>query len=100
MAKHANSFDFILNTVSASHDLNPFISLLKLDGTMVLVGAPDHPLPVARFRPASGGAAARRLGIGGIAETQEMLDFCGEHGIVSDIEMIRIERSTRPTSGC
>lgn len=92
MAEHTNSFDFILNTVAAPHDLNPFISLLKRDGTMTLVGAPehDHPAPqvfnlIFKRRSIAGSL------IGGIAETQEMLDFCGKHGITSDIELIAID---------
>jgi uncharacterized zinc-type alcohol dehydrogenase-like protein len=91
MQKHANSFHFILNTVSALHDLNPYLETLKLDGTMTLVGVPDAPSPITTsnllFR-------RRRLAgsiIGGIRETQEMLDFCAEHGITSDIEMIKIQ---------
>jgi uncharacterized zinc-type alcohol dehydrogenase-like protein len=92
MAAHLNSFDFILNTVAAQHDLDPFIALLKRDCTMTLVGAPEHPHPAPNvfgliFK-------RRRLGgslIGGIRETQEMLDFCAEHGIVSDIEMIAMQ---------
>ncbi|CAN5446548.1 NAD(P)-dependent alcohol dehydrogenase [soil metagenome] len=89
MAAHANSFDFILNTVAVAHPLDPFLGLLKLDGTMTLVGAPATPHP----SPAVFGLIfkRRRLAgslIGGIAETQEMLDFCAEHGIVSDIEPI------------
>ncbi len=92
MAAHANSFDFILNTVAAQHDLDPFIALLKRDCTLTLVGAPEHPHPA----PSVFGLIfkRRRLGgslIGGIRETQEMLDFCAEHGIVSDIEMIAIQ---------
>ena len=93
MKAHANSFDLILNTVAASHSLDAFTSLLKRDGTMVLVGVPEHPHPspsVANLifkRRAIAGSL-----IGGIAETQEMLDFCAEHGIVSDIEMIRIDQ--------
>jgi uncharacterized zinc-type alcohol dehydrogenase-like protein len=92
MAAHQNSFDFILNTVAAPHDLDPFMVLLKRDGTMTLVGAPasPHPSPqVFNFI-----MKRRRLAgslIGGIRETQEMLDFCGEHDIVSDIEMIPIQ---------
>jgi uncharacterized zinc-type alcohol dehydrogenase-like protein len=93
MAAHANSFDFILNTVAAQHDLNPFINLLKRDGTLTLVGAPehDHPSPqvfnlIFKRRRLAGSL------IGGIAETQEMLDFCGEHGITSDIEMISMQK--------
>jgi uncharacterized zinc-type alcohol dehydrogenase-like protein len=92
MKKHADSFDFILDTVSAQHDINAYLSLLKRDGTLTLVGAPSEPLPVASFnlifkrRQFSGSL------IGGIAETQEMLDFCGEHGIVCDIEKISIDQ--------
>ena len=91
MQKHANSFHFILNTVSALHDLNPYLETLKLDGTMTLVGVPDEPSPIKTpnllFR-------RRRLAgsiIGGIRETQEMLDFCADHGITSDIELIKIQ---------
>ncbi|MCX4165020.1 MULTISPECIES: NAD(P)-dependent alcohol dehydrogenase [Paraburkholderia] len=93
MEAHLNSFDFILNTVAAQHDLNPFINLLKRDGTMTLVGAPehDHPSPqvfglIFKRRRLAGSL------IGGIAETQEMLDFCGEHGITSDIEVIPMQQ--------
>jgi uncharacterized zinc-type alcohol dehydrogenase-like protein len=92
MAAHLNSFDFILNTVAAPHNLDAFLSLLKRDATMTLVGAPASPHP----SPSVFGLIfkRRRLAgslIGGIAETQEMLDFCAEHGIVSDIEMIEIQ---------
>lgn len=93
MAKHANSFDFILNTVAASHNLDAFTGLLKRDGTMCLVGAPEHPHPspsvmnlIFRRRSIAGSL------IGGIPETQEMLDFCAQHGIVSDIELIPIQK--------
>jgi alcohol dehydrogenase (NADP+) len=92
MAAHAKSFDFILNTVAAPHDLDAFLVLLKRDGTMTLVGAPatPHPSPnvfnlIMKRRSIAGSM------IGGIPETQEMLDFCAEHGIVSDIEMIRAD---------
>ncbi len=92
MAAHANSFDFILNTVAASHDLDQFTALLKRDGTMTLVGVPEHPHPspsianlVFRRRTIAGSL------IGGIRETQEMLDFCRDHGLVSDVEMIDIQ---------
>ena len=92
MAAHAGSFDFILNTVAAPHDLDAFMVLLKLDGTMTLVGAPasPHPSPgvfnlIMKRRRLAGSL------IGGIRETQEMLDFCAQHGIVSDIEMIRMD---------
>jgi uncharacterized zinc-type alcohol dehydrogenase-like protein len=93
MARYANQLDFILNTVAAAHDLNAYTSLLKLDGTMTLVGAPEHPHPspdvlslIFRRRAIAGSL------IGGIAETQEMLDFCAKHKLVADIEMIRIEQ--------
>jgi uncharacterized zinc-type alcohol dehydrogenase-like protein len=93
MAKHANSFDFILNTVAASHDLDPFMSLLKRDGTLTVVGVPEHPHPSPSI--ANLIFKRRRLAgslIGGIAETQEMLDFCSKHGITSDIEVIRMDQ--------
>jgi len=92
MRAHTNSFDFILNTVAAPHPLDPFLNLLKRDGTMTLVGAPSSPHPSPQVFNLI--MKRRRLAgslIGGIAETQEMLVFCGEHGIVSDIEMIRIQ---------
>lgn len=93
MQAHANSFDFILNTVAASHDLDQFLALLKRDGNMTLVGVPEHPHP----SPNVGALIFRRRSIagsliGGIAETQEMLDFCAEHGVVADIEMIRADQ--------
>jgi uncharacterized zinc-type alcohol dehydrogenase-like protein len=93
MARHADSFHLIVNTVAAPHDLNPFISLLKRDATLVLVGAPehDHPSPqvfnlIFKRRRLAGSL------IGGIAETQEMLDFCGKHGITADIEMMPMQK--------
>ncbi|HYF15164.1 MAG TPA: NAD(P)-dependent alcohol dehydrogenase [Phycisphaerales bacterium] len=92
MAGHTGSFDFILDTVSAEHDLNAYLALLKLDATLCLVGAPPDPLPVAAmslFMPRRQLAGSL---IGGIAETQEMLDFCGRHGIVCDIETIRMDQ--------
>ena len=92
MKKHSGSFDFILDAVSADHDINAYISLLKVDGTLTLVGAPEAPLPVAVFNLLLGRRSFAGSGIGGIAETQEMLDFCAEHNIVSDIEMIGIEQ--------
>ncbi|GMV29963.1 MAG: NADP-dependent alcohol dehydrogenase C [Rhodanobacteraceae bacterium] len=89
MKAHGGSFDFILDTVAASHDLDTFTRLLKRDGTLCLVGVPEHPHPTPNIAPLIFGrrAIAGSL-IGGIAETQEMLDFCAGHGIVSDIEMI------------
>ena len=92
MAQHAASFDFMLDTVGSSHDLDPFIALLKRDGTLCLVGAPEHPHPSpAVFPLLLGRKAIAGSAIGGIAETQEMLDFCAGHGIVADIEMIRAD---------
>lgn len=93
MDAHANSFDIILNTVAASHDLDAFTGLLKRDGTMVLVGVPEHPHP----SPSVGNLIFKRRAIagsliGGVAETQEMLDFCARHGVVADIEMIPIQQ--------
>ena len=92
MAEHRGSFDFILNTVAASHDLNAFLALLKRDGTMALVGVPEHPHPALEV----GNLVMRRRAlagslIGGIRETQEMLDFCRDHDIISDIEIIDIQ---------
>jgi uncharacterized zinc-type alcohol dehydrogenase-like protein len=92
MQKHAASFDFILDTVSAEHDLNAYIALLKRDGTMTLVGAPPTPTPVLGFGLLFKRRQLAGSLIGGIRETQEMLDFCAEHGITSDIELIRIEQ--------
>jgi alcohol dehydrogenase (NADP+) len=92
MKGHVSSFDFILNTVSASHDLNPFLELLKRDGTLTLVGAPEHPHPSPTvFNMILGRKSLAGSLIGGIPETQEMLDFCAERGIVSDIEMIAMQ---------
>jgi len=93
MQRHAGTFDFILNTVAASHDLDAFTRLLKRDGTMCLVGVPEHPHPSPNISQLIFGrrSIAGSL-IGGIAETQEMLDFCADHGIVSDIEMIPIQQ--------
>jgi uncharacterized zinc-type alcohol dehydrogenase-like protein len=92
MEKHVNSFDFILDTVSAEHDINAYLNLLKRDGTLVLVGAPEKPLQVASFNLIMGRRSLAGSGIGGIPETQEMLDFCGKHGITSDIEIIPIQK--------
>ena len=89
MAKHTGSFDFILNTVAASHSLDAYVKLLKREGTLCLVGAPDHAHPSPDvFNLIFGRRSIAGSLIGGIAETQEMLDFCAEKGIVSDIEMI------------
>ena len=93
MGAHRGTFDFILNTVAAPHDLDPFLALLKRDGTMTLVGAPAEPHPsptvfnlIFKRRRLAGSL------IGGIAETQEMLDFCAEHSLTADVEMIRMDQ--------
>ncbi|BCU79122.1 NAD(P)-dependent alcohol dehydrogenase [Luteolibacter sp. LG18] len=91
MAKHQGSFNFILDAVSAPHDINAYLGLLKLDGTLTLVGAPEQPLPVSAFNLLLPRRNFAGSAIGGIAETQEMLDFCGQHGIVSDIELIPMQ---------
>jgi uncharacterized zinc-type alcohol dehydrogenase-like protein len=88
----AGRFDFILDTVSAPHNYNAYLNLLKVDGTMILVGAPEAPTPLAAFSLIF---RRRKLGgslIGGIRETQEMLDFCAKHGVASDIELIPIQK--------
>jgi uncharacterized zinc-type alcohol dehydrogenase-like protein len=93
MAAQANSLDYILNTVAAPHDLDAFTALLKRDGAMTLVGAPAEPHPSPNvFNLIFKRRAINGSLIGGIAETQEMLDFCAEHGIVSDIEIIPIQQ--------
>jgi alcohol dehydrogenase (NADP+) len=92
MQTHAGTFDFILDTVSAKHDLNAYINLLKRDGNLVLVGAPNEPLPVAAFPMIMRRRSFSGSLIGGLPETQEMLDFCAQHNITSDIEMIRMDQ--------
>jgi uncharacterized zinc-type alcohol dehydrogenase-like protein len=92
MAKHTASFDFIIDTVSATHDVTPFIMLLKREGTLVQVGAPEHPLPIAVFPLLMNRRSFSGSMIGGIAETQEMLDFCAEKGISADVEIIPIQQ--------
>jgi uncharacterized zinc-type alcohol dehydrogenase-like protein len=92
MEAHARSFDFILDTASAQHDLDAYLALLKRDGTLTLVGIPPQPVPVSAFKLLVPRRQLTGSLIGGIAETQEMLDFCAEHGITSDIEMIRIDQ--------
>jgi uncharacterized zinc-type alcohol dehydrogenase-like protein len=88
MAKYASSLDFILDTVSAPHDVNALLALLKIDGTLCTVGIPDKPIQVAAFSLCIGRRSLAGSAIGGIKETQEMLDYSAEHGIVSDIELI------------
>lgn len=90
-AKNQRKFDFILDTVSAEHDINAYMSCLKLDATLALVGVPTQPLPVHPFTVIMPRRSFAGSGIGGIAETQEMLDYCGQHNIVCDIEKINIQ---------
>src|SRR6478672_6730370 len=92
MQKHAGSFDFILDTVAAKHDINAYLNLLRLDGNITLVGAPEKPLDVAAVSLIMGRRSLSGSMIGGIAETQEMLDFCGEHNITADVEVIPIQK--------
>jgi uncharacterized zinc-type alcohol dehydrogenase-like protein len=92
LEKHANSFDFILDTVSADHDVNQYLNLLKRDGSMVQVRAPEKPLSVAAFSLLPKRRQLAGSTIGGLPETQEMLDFCAGHNIVSDIEIILIQK--------
>ena len=92
MAKHAFSFDYILDTVSAEHDVNAYLHLLKMNGHMTLVGAPETPLPVSSFALIFGRHSLSGSLIGGIRETQEMLDFCGKHNITADVEVIPIQK--------
>jgi uncharacterized zinc-type alcohol dehydrogenase-like protein len=92
MAKHALSFDMILDTVSADHDLNAYLALLKRDATLVMVGAPGKPQALSVFSLLIPRRSLAGSLIGGLPETQEMLDFCGKHGVVSDIELIPIQK--------
>ena len=92
MRKHADSFDFILDTVSADHDINAYLDLLRRDGNLTLVGAPAQPLAVTPFGLIMKRRSLSGSLIGGIAETQEMLDFCGAHGIAADVEVIPIQQ--------
>ena len=92
MQKHAATFDFILDTIAAEHDLNSYLQLIKRNGTMTLVGAPPKPSELASFSLIFGRRQLGGSAIGGIRETQEMLDFCGEKGITADIERINIQQ--------
>ena len=91
MQQHSGSFDFILDTVSAEHDVNAYLNLLRVDGALTLVGAPPRPLAVSAFSLIMGRRTLAGSNIGGIAETQEMLDFCGKHGITADVEIIPVQ---------
>jgi uncharacterized zinc-type alcohol dehydrogenase-like protein len=92
MAKHAGSFNFILDCVSADHDINALLGMLARDGNLTLVGAPEKPMPVSSFNLIFGRRSLSGSPIGGIAETQEMLDFCGAHNITADVEVIPIQK--------
>ncbi|OIP71424.1 MAG: hydroxyacid dehydrogenase [Oscillatoriales cyanobacterium CG2_30_40_61] len=92
MQKHAGSFDFILDTVSATHDINAYLNLLTRDGNITLVGAPEKPFDISAFSLIMGRRSLSGSNIGGIAETQEMLDFCGQHNITADVEVIPIQK--------
>lgn len=92
MKAHAGTFNFILDTIAADHDINAYINMLGRDGNITLVGAPETPLQVSAFALLFGRKSLSGSLIGGIAETQEMLDFCGEHNIISDVEVIPIQQ--------
>jgi uncharacterized zinc-type alcohol dehydrogenase-like protein len=92
MRKHERSFDFILDAVSADHDINAYLELLRRDGVVTLVGAPEKPLAVKSFNLLTGRRSLSGSPIGGIPETQEMLNFCGEHNITADVEVIPIQK--------
>ena len=92
MKKHNGSFDFMLDAVSAGHDINAYLNLLARDGNITLVGAPAKPLPVSAFGLIIGRRSLSGSNIGGIAETQEMLDFCGKHNVTADVEVIPIQK--------
>jgi alcohol dehydrogenase (NADP+) len=92
MQQHAGSFDFILDTIAAEHDINAYLNLLGRDGNLTLVGAPEKPLAVSAFALLFGRRSLSGSLIGGIKETQEMLDFCGEHNITADVEVIPIQK--------
>jgi uncharacterized zinc-type alcohol dehydrogenase-like protein len=92
MNKHAGSFDFILDAVSANHDINAYLGLLGRDGNLTLVGAPEKPMQIAAFNLIMGRRSLSGSPIGGLAETQEMLDFCGKNNITADVEVIAIQQ--------
>src|ERR1700723_2299291 len=92
MARHAFRFYFILDAVSAEHDINAYLNLLRRDGHLCLVGAPEKPLSVGAFNLIFGRRSLSGSPIGGIAETQQMLDFCGANNITSDVEVIPIQK--------
>ena len=91
MKKLGKRFDFIIDTVSAQHDMNVYLRLLRTDGVMICVGVPSEPAPIAPFSVIVGRKSFAGSSIGGLPETQEMLDYCAQHNIVSDIEIINIK---------
>ena len=92
MKKYTRSLNLILDTVSAKHNVNTYLNLLKPDGSVVLVGIPPEPLEIGAFNVVSGRHSFSGSNIGGIAETQEMLDFCAKHGITAEIELINFQQ--------
>jgi len=92
MRKHAGSFHFILDTVSAAHDVNAYLAQLRRGGNLTLVGAPDQPHAISAFALIFGNKSVSGSLIGGLRDTQEMLDFCGQHGITSDVEVIPVQK--------
>jgi uncharacterized zinc-type alcohol dehydrogenase-like protein len=92
MRAHAGTFDFILDTASAPHDLDPYLTLLKQDGTITLVGLPEKPPTVNVFSLITRRASVAGSMIGGMPETQEMLDYCGHHHIAAEVEVIPIQK--------
>jgi len=92
MNKHTGSFDFILDAVAAAHDVNAYLNLLTVDGNLTLVGAPEKPHAISAFSLILGRRSLSGSPIGGIAETQEMLNFCGKHNLTADVEVIPIQK--------
>jgi alcohol dehydrogenase (NADP+) len=92
MQQHAGTFDFILDTIAAGHDINAYITMLGRDGNITIVGAPAKPLEVSAFALLFGRRSLSGSLIGGLRETKEMLDFCGEHTITADVEVIPIQK--------
>ena len=92
MSQHAGSFDFILDAVAALHDVNALLNLLKVDGNLTLVGAPEKPHAISAFPLILGRRSLSGSPIGSIAETQEMLDFCGQRNLTADVEIIPIQK--------
>lgn len=98
LAKHAGSFDFILDCVSAPHDVNQYLNLLRLNGTLCQVGLPESPVSISAFSIVTNRRSFSGSMIGGMPETQAMLDYCAEHDIVSDIELTSVDKLEKPTN--